>query len=118
MTDEEFIALEREGWDALSTPAGADYYRDHLTDDAVMAFPFGILGRRQSLEAIASASPWSRYQMTDAQVVRLGPDAAVVVYAVRAQREAQTEFTAVISSTFVRRDEKWQLAFHQQSPAA
>ena len=77
-----------------------------------------ILDRGQSLEAIASAPPWSRYQITDPRVVRLGSTAAVVVYTVRAKREAQAEFTGVISSTYVRDDGKWQLAFHQQSPAA
>jgi hypothetical protein len=26
VTDDEFVALEREGWDALSTAHGADYW--------------------------------------------------------------------------------------------
>ena len=38
---DDLIALERGGWEALSTDDGAVYYREHLTDDAMMAFPFG-----------------------------------------------------------------------------
>jgi hypothetical protein len=48
-------------------------------------------------------------------VVELGADAAMVVYAVTAEREGQPEFRAVLSSTFVRRDGRWRQAFHQQS---
>ena len=117
MTDEELVALERAGWDALCSPQGADHYREHLADGALMAFPFGVLDRAQALEAIASAPPWSSYAMTGPRVVRLGEDAAVVVYAVTAQRAGSPPFTAVLSSTFVRHGEQWRLAFHQQSPA-
>lgn len=117
MTDDELVALEREGWDALSSPQGADYYRRQLSDNAVMAFPFGVIDRAQALEAIASAPPWSRYAITSPQDIRLGHDAAVVVYQVSAERAGEPEFNAVVSSTFVRRDRDWQLAFHQQSPA-
>lgn len=82
-----------------------------------MAFSFGVLDRAQALEAIAAAPPWSRYDITSPRVVRLGQDAAVVVYTVRAEREGQPEFHAVVSSTFVRRGSGWQLALHHQSPA-
>jgi hypothetical protein len=116
MTDEDLISLERQGWQALTTEHGASYYRDHLADDAVMAFPFGVISRSQAIEAIAAAPPWSRYELTDAKVIRLGEDAAVVVYHVRAQRGRQPEFVAVASSTFVRASGSWRLAFHQQSP--
>lgn len=116
MTDEDLVALERAGWDALCSPRGADHYREHLADGALMAFPFGVLDRAQALEAIASAPPWSQYAMTGARVVRLGEDAAVVVYSVTAQRTGSPPFTAVLSSTFVRSAPHWRLAFHQQSP--
>lgn len=116
MTDEEFLALEREGWDALSSSRAADYYRRHLAENALMAFPFGVVDRTQAMDAIASAQPWSRYEIISPRVVRLGEDATVVVYSVSAQRAGEPTFTAVVSSTFVRRGSDWQLAFHQQSP--
>jgi len=50
-------------------------------------------------------------------VVRLGDDAAVVAYHVTAERTGEPEFSAIVASTFVRREDRWQLAFHQQSPA-
>jgi hypothetical protein len=118
MTDDDVVALERAGWDALSSGRGADHYREHLAAGALMAFPFGVLDRTEALEAIASAAPWSRYAMSDARVVRLGSEAALVVYSVVAERVGEPPFTAVLSSTFVRQGGDWRLAFHQQSPTA
>jgi hypothetical protein len=118
MTDDDLVALERAGWDALCSDRGAEHYREHLAAGARMAFPFGVLDRAQSLEAIAAAAPWARYAMDDARVVRLGADAAVVVYAVTAQRSGEPPFRGVLSSTFMRQGDAWRLAFHQQSPSA
>jgi hypothetical protein len=117
MIDEEFIALERAGWDALSGPQGAKYYRKHLSVDALMAFPFGVIDRSQAIDAIEAAAPWSHYNLTHPSVVRLGEDAAVVAEPVTAERAGEPEFSAIVASTFVRREDRWQLAFHQQSPA-
>jgi|tagenome__1003787_1003787.scaffolds.fasta_scaffold20930551_3 hypothetical protein len=89
MAGNELVALERDGWNALSGSGGADYYRDHLDENALMAFPFGVLDRQQALEAMASAAPWSRYALSEARVLRLGDDVATVIYRVRAQREGQ-----------------------------
>ena len=111
------IDVEREGWEALSSGRGAAYYREHLTDDALMAFSFGVMTRDAAIEAMESAPPWESYEMKDARVVELTEDSGVVVYAVEARRAGQEPYSAVVSSTFVRRDGEWKLAFHQQTPA-
>jgi hypothetical protein len=114
--EDELIELEREGWRALSSGAGRAYYRKRLTDNALVAFSFGVLTREATIEAIESAPPWSSFEMKDPRVVALNQDSGVVVYAVVAQREGETPYSAVISSTFVREDGAWRLAFHQQTP--
>jgi|tagenome__1003787_1003787.scaffolds.fasta_scaffold20857466_2 hypothetical protein len=112
---QEPIETERRGWEALCSDDAVTYYRRHLLEDAVMAFPFGLMDREEALSAMEAAQPWSRYDMKEPRVVLLDPDCGVVVYAVTAQREGQDLFSAVMSSTFVRRDGEWRLAFHQQS---
>jgi Domain of unknown function (DUF4440) len=111
----DLIELERRGWEALSTDAGADYYRDLLTEDALFAFPFGVMSRDDALAAIAAAEPWFSYEIQDPQVLELTEDSGTVVYSVVAQREGQPEFRGVLSTTFVRRGGQWKQAFHQQS---
>jgi hypothetical protein len=60
--EHELIALERRGWEALSSDGGGAYYREHLADDAVMAFGFGVLSREQALAAMASAPPGATFE--------------------------------------------------------
>jgi hypothetical protein len=115
---ERLIALEHEGWEALSSGAGGAYYRERLTGDALMAFPFGVLTREATIEAMDAAPPWERFEIRDPRVVALGPDSGVVVYEVTAQRAGEDPYAAVVSSTFVRDGDTWKLAFHQQSPPA
>jgi hypothetical protein len=115
---EQLIRLERDGWEALVAGRGGAYYREHLTANAVMAFPFGVLSREATIEAMESAPPWDRFEIRDPQVVELGSDSGVVVYSVEAQRPGQEPYSAVVSSTFVREADGWKLAFHQQSPPA
>jgi Domain of unknown function (DUF4440) len=115
---DRLLALEREGWEALVAGNGGAYYRQRLTADAVMAFPFGVLNREETIEAMESAPPWAQFEIDDARAVDLGADGGVLIYRVVAQRPGQDPYSAVISSTFVRDGGDWKLAFHQQSPPA
>jgi hypothetical protein len=113
---QRLIALEHEGWDALVEGDGGRYYREHLTDDAVTAFPFGVLTRAATIEALESAPPWERYEIADPRVVELGDAGGIVVYEVVARRPGEEPYSAVVSTTFVRDGGVWRVAFHQQSP--
>ena len=62
---ERLVALEHEGWGALVAGEGGRYYGEHLTDDALMAFPFGVLTREATIEAMEAAPPWARYEIAD-----------------------------------------------------
>ena len=113
---ERLIALEHDGWDALVAGRGGHYYRERLTDDALMAFPFGVLTRAATVEAMESAPPWERYEIADPRVVALSDDSAIVVYEVVARRPGEEPYSAVLSTPFVRDGDVWKVAFHQQSP--
>jgi uncharacterized protein DUF4440 len=113
---ETLIEAEREGWTALTTAEGGAYYRDRLADNALMAFPFGVIDRDQAIEAMESAPPWAEFDMRDPRVVALTEASGVVVYSVVARRDGEEPYSAVVSSTFVREGGGWKLAFHQQTP--
>ena len=116
MTDEEFLALEREGWDALSSSRGAGYYRGCLFEDALMPFPFGVTDRTQAIDAIACAQPWSGSEITSPRVVQVGEGRDRGPLQRERPARGEPTFDAVVSSTFVRRGSDWRLAFLQQSP--
>lgn len=113
---DELVRAETEGWEALTTDAGADYYEEHLTDDAAMAFPFGVMTRAEAISAMRSSEPWASFAITDARAVELTDDSAVLVYRALAERPGQPPYDAVMSSVYVRREGRWLLAFHQQTP--
>jgi Domain of unknown function (DUF4440) len=113
---DRLVELEHEGWTALTRGEGGAYYREHLTDDALMAFPFGVLGRDEAIAAMESAPAWGRFELREPRAVALGEDRGVLVYHVDAQRPGDDPYSAVVSSTFVRTSAGWRLAFHQQSP--
>lgn len=115
--DVDLVALEREGWEALTAGRGAEYYREHLAENALMAFGFGVLDRQAAIEAMAQAPPWGAFEIIDPQVVKLTDDSGIVVYRADAQRPGQERYSAVISSTYACRAGRWLLAFHQQTPA-
>jgi hypothetical protein len=113
---ERLIALEHDGWDALLAGEGGRYYREHLTDDALMAFPFGVLTRAATIDAMESAPRWEGYEIADPQVVELSDDSGIIVYEVVARRPGEEPYAALLSTTFVREGGVWKVAFHQQSP--
>jgi hypothetical protein len=116
MDTEQLVDLEHKGWHALSDGLGAQFYDAFLADEAMMALPFGIIERDDCVQAIAAAPPWASYELSDMRVVVLSEESAIVVYNAKAQREGHSEYRAVMSTTYVLREDEWLIAFHQQTP--
>lgn len=114
---EELVELETRGWDALTTTEGGAFYADAMSEDGVMVLANGAaLGRGDVVKALEASEPWTRYDLTDAAVVPLTDDVAVLHYRVTALRDPQEPaFAGLLSSTYVRRNGAWALAFHQQT---
>ena len=111
------LELEAKGWEALSSAGrGASFYEGVLADNALMVFPFGVLEREAALDAMRSAPPWSKYDITDSRVVNAGDYTAVLIYKVTARRTGEPTFTAWVNSTYVKHGNEWKLVLHQQSP--
>ena len=81
-----------------------------------MLLPGGLLldERGRILESMSGQS-WSRFALEDLRTVRLTADTGIVTYSVIAARGSD-EYSALMSSLYVRRRDQWRLAFHQQTP--
>src|SRR3712207_2262403 len=113
MTEDELIGLERQGWDALSTDGetARAFYDRVLDERAVMLLPGGmVLDDRATLLESMSGQPWSRYALEDLRCFRPTPDTGLVTYGVVAERDGQ-QYSALMSSLYVRREDSWKLAF-------
>jgi hypothetical protein len=118
MTEDELAALERQGWDALSTDgeAARAFYDEALDEQAVMLLPGGMfLDDRAAIVESMSGQPWSHYELEDVRTFRPASDVGVVTYGVVAARGGR-EYSALMSSLYLRREGGWKLAFHQQTP--
>lgn len=116
---QDLIDLETSGWQALSV--GGDrataFYDEVLDDQPVMLLPGGmLLGEREQILESMSGPPWSSFRLDNTRVITPTTDVGVVVYGVVAQREGQPDYSALISSTYVRRNGRWRMTMHQQTP--
>ena len=115
---DDLLALERSGWDALSTSgdAAAAFYERVLAEQVLMLLPGGmVIDRRDDVVNAMRGEPWSSFELSDERVLDLGPASAVVAYQATARR-GDDEYTALFNSTYVREGDAWRLALHQQTP--
>ena len=117
MTD-HLLELEEQGWQALSSVGSVgsvEFCDEWLADDAVIIVPGMVIDRTTFLEAVAHEQPWASHRI-EARVVQLTDDSAALVYRVKAQRNGQPKFAGLMTSVYVKRTGRWQLALHQQTP--
>lgn len=116
MESEHLVELERNGWRALSSGTGAEFYDATLAPDAAMALPIGLLDRNACIDAMAAAPPWNTYELSDFRVLGLSEASAVVMYRATAQREGQPSYSALMSTVYTENDGRWLISLHQQTP--
>jgi len=112
----ELEELEREGWEALSGPGAAPFYSELMADDGLMVFPDIVMDKGESLRAIADAAPWVSFDLSKLKVIEATNNSGVVVYHATAQRAGEPPYEADMASHYARRDGRWRLVLHQQSP--
>lgn len=118
-TEDDLVALERAGWEALSVGGdeAGSFYDRALAAEVLMLLPGGmVIDDRSAAVDSMRGEPWSSYELSDVRVVELTEDSAVVAYRTHATREG-SEYSALVNSTYVREDGTWRLAVHQQTPA-
>ena len=103
MTLPALSALERQGWDALCNQTGSSFYGSLMTEDAVMVLVNGFtIDRDTVIESLDQAPTWDKYTISDERIVRVGAEAAALVYRATAQRAGEEPFEAVMTSVYVR----------------
>lgn len=110
----ELVELEERFW--IEGGGSPDFWQAHFADDGVVALPFGIMDKHETVQAMHGAQPWTRVDMNDVRVVPLGDSSVLLAYRAAAHRAADdVDFEAVLGSVYRKQDGAWQLVFHQQS---
>lgn len=107
---DELIEIERE----LAAGNG-DAYRRHLAEEAVVVVPGAVLDREGCAAAMDESPGWDAWEISGERAVGLAPDSALLTYRWRSAR-GDVRYSAVLSSVYARRDGRWRLVLHQQTP--
>ena len=75
-----------------------------------------MLDDRNTIIESTSGQPWCSFDLQDPRAHHPVEDTAFLTYGVAARREGDPDYSALMSSMYVRRDDGWKLAFHQQTP--
>jgi uncharacterized protein YchJ len=109
--ENKLYELEQGFW-----TGGEDFYRTHLDDWCLTAFPemTALLDREKIAQQVGDTR-WGDLVMTRKGYLSLAPDFAIICYESSAKR-GDRAYRALVSSGYVRRGEDWKMAFHQQTP--
>jgi hypothetical protein len=110
---DELLDIERGFW-----TGDAEFYRRHADERCLTAFP-GMAAVMSSEEIAGTVGDGPRWDEPDLDVKGLVTptgDVAILSYETTATRGDGDPYHALVSSAYVRRDDGWKLAFHQQTP--
>lgn len=109
----ELLDIERGFWERGNE---AEYYRDNMVDSGLAVLEPGIMEKDQVMEMTTLAKPWKGVEMTDIRMMPLCADCVALIYSAEGKRpDNQEPYSARVNSTYLRRNERWQLALHQQT---
>jgi len=115
--DSELIEIERRLW-----TNDAVFFEDTLIREALLVLPAaGVIAKHLAVDAILAENADGRrradVEFDEVRSLSLADDAAVLTYRVAARWDPQSpKGRARASSVYVRRNGKWKLAFHHQTP--
>ncbi|GAA3063361.1 MULTISPECIES: nuclear transport factor 2 family protein [Actinomycetes] len=110
------LTLEHDGWTALCENRGGAFYGELMTPEGRMVLVNGmVLGRDDVVRSLDAAPAWDTYEISDAELIRLGADCAALVYRARATRPGEPPFIALMSSTYCLIGDHPRLALYQQT---
>lgn len=115
---EQFLALERQVWQALADGDGAADGR-LLSDDFLGVYTVGFAGRDAHVAQLADGPTVGDYELSDARLVVLTDDMVLLAYRAQFTRPGDDSPESVlISSIWHEREDTWVNTFSQDTPSA
>jgi hypothetical protein len=111
---QDLLELEKKFW----TGDGA-FYRQNLDDQCLVAFTemSGVMSKDDIAGMIdKDQQRWSDLQLREKGFVEPAEGVALLSYEASARRGSGQAYKAVVTSGYVKRDGRWKMAFHQQTP--
>lgn len=111
-TEQELIRLERLFWS--SKP---EVYLQNADEECLIAFPgmAQVVGRDE-MAKMAEEGRWHDLSIDKKGLLEPSENIAILTYEAKAKRKDGQPYQALVSSAYIKRDDGWKLAFHQQTP--
>lgn len=118
---EELLALEQEGWRAVTTGEAARYAERMLAEEMMLVLPGMVLDRPGVVELWLNVVPWElfdiEFDFEGASVIPLTPGGAVLTYRVALSRRRDgTTYRAQCTTVYRRMSRRWRVVFQQLTP--
>lgn len=111
------LACEKAVWEAL-VAGDAEADGRALAAEFLGVYPDGFAGRAAHVRQLAGGPTVARYTLSEARVLALGPDHALLAYRAEYARAGGDAVEAMyVSSVWRRRDGGWENVFSQDTPA-
>lgn len=112
----QFVALERQVWDALvSGDPNADMAQ--LTDDFLGVYETGFANRQDHGDQLLNGPLAERYEISEARIQVYADDLVLLAYRALWIRPGGKEQVMYISSIWKNTDGVWRNTFSQDTPA-
>src|SRR5690625_4841879 len=111
MQKEQLLKIEKGFWFE-----GADYYNQHVADEAVFVFPGMRLGKEDGVNSADQAPRWDDLELSNTQVIHIADKVVVLTYHATGQREGADPYTGNISTVYRIENGEPKMIFHQHTP--
>ena len=101
--------------------AGKDHFFAHVDEQCLLVFPqagemHAVHSRKDVAATATPANRWRDLKISHQQFLQVTDRVAIVSYRADVTRADGEPYSALIGSTYVRREQGWKLAAHQHSP--
>jgi hypothetical protein len=112
---EEILEIEKRFWKEMDSP---EMFKESLADDALSVMePMGFIEKNQAVEMSSKSKRFKDVEMDDVHFRDIAPDCVALAYHGKGMQEgADKPFTGTVSSVYVKRNGRWQVALAVHQP--
>jgi hypothetical protein len=114
--EQELLALERQFW-----TGGSKFYQENVDESCLIVFNRDMAGVMSNKDIAATVKNGNRRKDLEIKLKGLvtpSEDTTILSYEARATRESGGRYAALVSTGYAKRDGRWKMVFHQQTPLA